>query len=43
VALHFADERGNLREIGAGANDVDDFQGAAHEIAEGFRGRQYSI
>jgi hypothetical protein len=26
MALHFADERRNLGKIGAGANDVDNFQ-----------------
>ncbi len=43
MPLHFADERGNLWEIGACANDVDNFQAAAHEIVESVKGQQYSI
>lgn len=34
MALHLADERSDLGEIGAGAHDVDDFQAAAREIVE---------
>jgi hypothetical protein len=46
MALHLADERGNLGEIGPCAYDVDDFQlGAheAHELVKCFKGQQYSI
>ena len=43
VALHLADERGNLREIGASAYNVDDFQPGDHELLGSVRGRKYSI
>jgi hypothetical protein len=43
MALHLADERGDLGEIGTGAYDVDDFQPGAHELVKCFKGPQYSI
>ena len=43
MALHLAHQGSDLGEIGASAYDVDDFQTAAHELAESIRGQQYSI
>ena len=43
VALHLADERSNLREIGASAYNVDDFQAGDHELLGSVRGQKYSI
>jgi hypothetical protein len=39
MALHLAHQRCNLREIGTGAYNVDDFQSASHEIVESVRDR----
>jgi hypothetical protein len=43
MALHLADERGNLGEIGTGAYYVDDFQPGAHKLVKCVRGPQYNI
>jgi hypothetical protein len=43
MALHLADERGDLWEIGACAYDVDDFQPDAHKLVKCVRGPKYSI
>lgn len=43
MALHLADERGDLGKIGSRAYDVDDSQAVAHEIVECVRGQQYNI
>ena len=43
VALHFAHERRNLREIGTCTYDVDNFHWGAHEFVKCGRGWQYSI
>jgi hypothetical protein len=34
VALHFAHERRDFGEIGAGADNIDDFQAVGHESSE---------
>ena len=42
MTLHFVHERGDFREVGAGADDIQDFQTLAHEVfATGFE-TQYS-
>jgi len=43
MALHLADQRSDLGEIGASANDIDDFQLTAHGMVGSVRERQYSI
>jgi hypothetical protein len=32
MTLHFVHERSDFREVGAGADDIQDFQALAHEV-----------
>jgi hypothetical protein len=43
VALHFAHERSDFGEIGASADNADDFKVVGHEVVKCVRSSQYSI